>query len=294
MGLQRIALVIKEGNQMKRKCLAVGIILLFVGVTIAPTINFNTVKASTEDDLIEVTTQACGIQGYGNTTVRLTREQYNDLEQYLVEFRARLNQTSTREEAIPLFKDAIEELNKYGLLPKGMSTEQAQYVVTGRSHNPRMNTLIRDILKKKNLNDSANILCFITGHSTYTEIVTLFQRILSFGFLSILGLLVNLPLPIYLFFAIVLLGITMVFFALGYLRPMVLWSDIYIHGGDCSLFSLGLGGYKNWVGNFSGYIHGFTGFKLLLDLETPIEFFYIGFALQVEMNPYTPVSKEFI
>ena len=104
---------------MKRKWLAIGIILLFVGVTIAPTINFNIVKASTDDDLVEVTTQACGIQGYGNTTVKLTREQYQDLEQYLVEFRARLNQTSTREEAVPIFKDAVVELDKYGLLPKG-------------------------------------------------------------------------------------------------------------------------------------------------------------------------------
>jgi len=34
---------------MKRKWLAVGIILLFVGVTIAPTINFNTVKASQQN-----------------------------------------------------------------------------------------------------------------------------------------------------------------------------------------------------------------------------------------------------
>ena len=277
-----------------KKILVVGVILLFIGVGVAPSISHSIVTASQEDDLIEVTSQACGITGYRDTTVKLTREQYQNLEQYLVEFRARLNQTSTREEAVPIFKEAVVELDKYGLLPKGMSTEQAQYVVTGRSHNPRMNTLIRDILKKKNLNDSANILCFITGHSTYTEIVTLFQKILSFGFLSILGLLVNLPLPIYLIFAIVLLGITMVFFALGYLRPMVLWSDIYIHGGDCSLFSLGLGGYKNWVGNYSGYIHGFTGFKLLLDLETPIEFFYIGFALQVEMTPYSPMSKEFI
>ncbi len=276
-----------------KKWLVVGIILLFVGVTIAPTINFNTVKATTDDDLVEVTTQACGIQGYGNTTVKLTREQYQSLEEYLVEFRARLNQTSTREEAVPIFKDAVVELDKYGLLPKGMNTEQAQYVVTGGSHNLRINTLIRDILKKKNLNDSANILCFITGHSKDTEIVTLFSKVLSFGFLSILGLLVNLPLAIYLFFAIVLLGIEMVFLALDYLRPIILWSDIYIKGGNCSLFSLGLGGYKNWVGTFSGYIHGFTGFKLLLDLETPIEFFYIGFALRAEMNPYAPVSKEF-
>jgi len=270
---------------MTRKCLAVGIILLFVGIALAPSFNQSVVTASTDDDLVEVTTKACGIKGYGNTTVKLNKEQYQKLKQYLLVFRARLNQTSTREEAVPIFKEAVVELDKYRLLPKGMSVEQAQYFVTGKSHNMRINQLIRDTLKKKNLNDSVNILCLITGHSTYTEIVTLFQMVLLFGYLKILSYMVNLPLPIYLFIVIVLLDITMVFFALDYLLPMVLLSDIYIHGGDCSLFSLGLGGYKNWVGNFSGYIHGFTGFKLLLDLETPIEFFYIGFALLVEMYP---------
>jgi hypothetical protein len=44
---------------------------LFVGVIIAPTINFNIVKASQKDDLVEVTTQAYGIQGYKDTTVKL-------------------------------------------------------------------------------------------------------------------------------------------------------------------------------------------------------------------------------
>ena len=118
-----------------RKCLAIGIILLFVGVTIAPTINFNTVKASQEDDLVEVTTQACGIQGYGNTTMKLTREQYQNLEQYLVDFRARLNQTTTRGEAVPIFKDAVVELDKYGLLPKGMSIKTTQKLVTSQFVN---------------------------------------------------------------------------------------------------------------------------------------------------------------
>ena len=122
---------------MKKKWLAIGIILLFVGVTIAQTINFNTVKASTDEDLVEVTTQACGIQGYGDTTVKLTRQQYNDLEQYLAEFRTRLNQTTTREEAVPIFKEAVIELDKYGLLPKGMSVEKAQRLVT-ISYNQRL------------------------------------------------------------------------------------------------------------------------------------------------------------
>jgi hypothetical protein len=43
--------------KMKRKWLAVGIILLFVGVTIAPTINFNTVKASQQNMIKERTIQ---------------------------------------------------------------------------------------------------------------------------------------------------------------------------------------------------------------------------------------------
>ena len=97
------------------------------------------VKASDDNDLVEVTTQACGIKGFGNTTVKLTREQYQNLEQYLVEFRQRLNQTSTREEAVPIFKEAVVELDKYGLLPKGMSVEKAQRLVIGakQNHNQR-------------------------------------------------------------------------------------------------------------------------------------------------------------
>ncbi len=39
---------------MIKKWLVIGIILLFVGVTMAPTINFNTVKASQDNDLVEV------------------------------------------------------------------------------------------------------------------------------------------------------------------------------------------------------------------------------------------------
>jgi len=121
-----------------KKGLVVSVILLFIGVAIAPSINFNVVKASDDNDLVEVTTQACGIKGYGNTTVKLTRQRYQNLEQYLVEFRARLNTTTTREEAVPIFKEAVVELNKYGLLPKGMSVERAQKLVTGQNQNKNM------------------------------------------------------------------------------------------------------------------------------------------------------------
>jgi hypothetical protein len=144
-----------------KKILVIGIIFLFIGVAVAPSINFTVVKASV-DDVVEVTTQACGIKGYGNTTVKLTREQYRDLEQYLVEFRARLNQTSTREEAIPIFKDAVVELDKYGLLPKGMSVNRAFNLLT------KINDQRLKVLDSLNLDPDANYFCLVSGVTSNT------------------------------------------------------------------------------------------------------------------------------
>jgi len=146
-----------------KKILAVGVILLFIGVTIAPNINHSIVKASQDDDLIEVTTQACGIQGYGDTTVKLTREQYQNLEEYLVEFRAKLNQTTTREEAVPIFKDAVVELDKYGLLPKGMSVERAQRLVSSETLNP-LDISLEKHLKVDDNSTLINSKCLVFSH----------------------------------------------------------------------------------------------------------------------------------
>ena len=165
-------------NNLEIKWLAIGIILLFLGVTIAPTINFQVAKASTDDDLVEVTTQACGIKGYGNTTVKLTREQYQDLEEYLVEFRVRLNQTSTREEAVPIFKDAVIELDKYGLLPKGMSIEQVQKLVIRNFQNERFIQLIKKIYCDRQLSNNRNFLCLVAGNTTNTQGFGPFQALI--------------------------------------------------------------------------------------------------------------------
>jgi hypothetical protein len=176
-----------------KKILSLGVILLFIGVAVAPSINFNTVKASNEDDLVEVTTQACGIKGYGNTTVKLTREQYQNLEQYLVDFRARLNQTSTREEAVPIYKEAVIELDKYGLLPNGMSVQQAQNLVTFSNRKVlQLRPIKPNILKQSNSlsnNNTIDFFCMIAGESTNTY----FQTLLNTAAILLSGLFVILP-----------------------------------------------------------------------------------------------------
>lgn len=269
-----------------KKILAISIILLFIGVAVAPSINLSAVTASPEDNLVEVTTQACGIQGYGNTTIKLTRQQYQNLEQYLVEFRARMNQTSTWEEVVPLFKEAVIELNTYGLLPKEMNTKQAQNLVTRQNHNTKLPRVIVNTMRAQPSSTAVNSFCLLAGLSNNTEMVTLFQWILVLGSFLIGEFFYNfhLPLIIYLLIIILLVGTTSVFYELDYLRPLVAWSDIYIHGGSGSLFTLGLGGLKTWSGSFSGKISGFTGIKILLNVRNPSQYFYLGSARLVNVS----------
>lgn len=159
-----------------KKILVVSIILLFLGVTVASSINFNVVKASNENDFVEVTTHTWGIQGYRDSTMKLTREQYQDLENYLVEFRTQLNQTATREETVLLFKDAIVELHKVGVLPKDIDIDEVQRLVTGRYPMPRLLTHRLFMNRNAQVFTDSNFLCLLTGTTTSTYVIGVPER----------------------------------------------------------------------------------------------------------------------
>ena len=303
--------------EMKR-ILALGVILLFVGVAVAPSINFNVVKASNDNDLVEVTTQACGIKGFGNTTVKLTRQQYQHLEQYLVDFRARLNKTTTREEAVPIFKEAVVELNKYGLLPKGMSVEQVQKLAIGQNQINNLAKLQGKLLNNRlaSLNINSNYFSLIAGVTSITfimELLTLICLVPSpIGFLLMYSFarenhLILWGIAAFILFPSLLLGL------MSYLLPGTLFSVIAL--GMILLpivpdvppeyfpsygwvYSFGIAGVKSWIGPFYGNIFtipfffseffigiiGFTGIKIVL----PGHCFYFGSALSVNIGPDRP------
>ena len=258
---------------MKRKCLAVGIILLFIGVAVAPSINFNIVKASTDNDLMEVTTQACGIKGYGNTTVKLTREQYHDLEQYLVDFRARLNQTSTRAEAVPIFKEAVVELDEYGLLPKGMSVEQAQKLVVDGYSKRQGFSIFEEISYKNNLQEYHNkFCCLVTG---------VIQGGYAQGILGMIGL-IFLLLSIFpslfhvntVLFGLIGLLLTVLSDIIVNFFPFAIMQQVNILSGNMTLFGLGGSFHFN-----KGLLNGFNGIKITR-IGTK-EMYLLGFSLWV-------------
>jgi hypothetical protein len=274
---------------MKRKWLAVGIILLFVGVTIAPTINFNTVKASTDDDLVEVTTQACGIKGYGNTTVKLTREQYQNLEEYLVEFRARLNQTSTREEAVPIFKEAVVELDKYGLLPRGMNVAQAQKLVIGVEPKEKIQKCIQKFLDRIQRGNPNNTFCLLAGNVDDAIFWSFMTIISGAAMTAFIFLATCFPQIIWL-----LTPMNTFFFGLfGYsvtLKPFHILSKIDISPTTSgTINSFGVSGPYNISGQFGGTIRGFTGIRFTIihpdPYDTNIRFFFLGSAVSMTVIP---------
>ena len=154
-----------------KKILAVSVILLFFGVAVAPSINQSVVTASHEEDFVEVTSQACGIQGYRDSTVKLTREQYQNLEQYLGEFQEKISKSSTWEETAVCFRQAVVMLHDYGLVPTNMGIDDAQRWVTGGYQVPRPMSLSASMIRNKQMFNNSNFLCLLTGMTTRTSII---------------------------------------------------------------------------------------------------------------------------
>jgi hypothetical protein len=270
-------------NILLKKGVAVAIILLFLGVAVVPSISI--VKAATDNDLAEVTIEAYGIKGFGNHTVKLTKQQNQNLEQYLLDFRERLNTTTTREEAVPLFKEAVVELNKYGLLPKGMSVEHAQRLVTGYYQNSNMLRKIQNdvqsiakIKQKQNLNPNMkNAFCVLFAAATKIPDYLPSPFIIPLGLLILLGIV-----PSLLFSLIGSEDLAKLFADIGLLiwvlNPLRFINFILFMGYDIDLCSIGLKGLVNEDFGSEGLLIGYTGLMLTPSSDKT---YFLGFALSV-------------
>jgi len=281
---------------MKKKLLVIGIILLFIGVAIAPSINSIVVKASDDNNLVEVTSQACGTQGFGNTTVSLTEEQYQNLEWYLVAFRAKLNQTITREEAVPLYKEAVMELSTYGLLPKGMSIAQAQKLVAGNEPSEKTQVLLKTILDRNQRGNPNNTFCLLMGNVDRADCWSLTTLASGATFLFLIFLFFFLDnhfglAPVNLFAFLTAAAMALFLYGL-WAKPINLLSHIdFTPSATGSIHYIGLSGVYNVNGTFYGDIVGFTGIRImrLLHFNPPPVHqspgaFFIGSAISVSIH----------
>jgi hypothetical protein len=303
-------------TEVLKKGLVVCAVLLFVGVAVGPSITCKVVRAESDNDFIEVTSQACGIKGFGNQTVKLTKQQYQDLEKYLNEFREKLNKTTSRDEAVPIFKEAVVELNKYGLLPKGMNVEQGQKLVTGLFQNKNVMKLEEKLLHNYLFvfDNNSNLFCLTIGSTSNISFFGLPYRPLLNSFnLVLIRLYIydryNLITPIfteiaYFFIDFILIGIIYPYQTIPInIRNYIMFGDqgrFYSHPSDGWVDTYGLLGKKHWNGSFFGNLFpigwgqqgdweaywfgaaGFTG--ITISNQQNDKTFFLGTTLHIKLN----------
>ena len=156
-----------------KKILALGVILLFIGVAIAPSINFNVVKASYDNELVEVTTEACGVKGDNNHTVQLTKRQAREVKTVFDDLKNRMSTAESMEETQRIFNDTLASMNRYNLLPNGMNIEQAKRLVTSACQNQKVIPFLQKISTKfladAKVGTIQNSFCLIAGNTSNTH-----------------------------------------------------------------------------------------------------------------------------
>ncbi|UCD12974.1 MAG: hypothetical protein JSW60_05250 [Thermoplasmatales archaeon] len=285
---------------IQKKIIVVVIILLFISVAIAPSINANIGK-----DMVEFTTEVCGLNG-GKQTVKLTQEEAEEVEALFNSIRERLNTTETREETEEIFKEAVVELDKYGLLG-GLSVKQAQKLVTGGNLNSKKLRLIVELLTRdipKWWENDSNNFCLVCGRTTRT------------CFLGMISPRIRVLLPTAV--------MNRILFGTIYEQW---WGKIEYYPSSGWVYTSGQKGNKSWNGTFWGNLRfkalfpgytdiiwllitfllvitglidpnydphggnrylgvmGFSGIKILF---RDVSYFYLGFALRVGLTYETP------
>ncbi len=238
---------------MKKVVLVGGSLLTIVLIVLGSqtsVVGYRSVKASQENDYFDVTVRACGIEGFGNNTVRLTKQQYKDLETYLIGIRTRLNQTSAREKAIPIFQEAVIELNEYGLLPKRMSIQKAQELVVERPSSSKWNRF----LEKSARDNVTNIYCL-------TYINGIISNKMSIWTLT--GILLNRWAGYHLSGIIVFLSICLLAWAV--FKPFN--ALCILEFNEAQLFTIGLLGIKQCENVSDLGVFGFVGLQITIDFK---------------------------
>lgn len=163
-------------NRSIIKYLSVGVVILFVTLAFAPSIN-----ANTQSDFVEFTTEVCGMNG-GKQTVKLTRQQADEVEALFNSIREQLNATESREDAEEIFKDAVVELDKYGLLGD-LSIKQAQKLVTGTCPDQK----IKNFLADRNHGNLDNRDCLTAGDTTYHYFLSLGSQFINYELYNVIA-----------------------------------------------------------------------------------------------------------
>ena len=260
------------------KIFAIGIILLFFGMTIIPPINATIHSKDIENDLIEYTTEIYGLRGKEEFTIKLTKTESKEVDKLLTNFENNVNNIKSKNEIDIIFNDAFSKLYSYGLFGN-LKKVEIQNIF-------KFNYFKQNFYKKlyfENRNENENVLCVIAGNVEWAIFFGLAPRVFfslgDFFYGTAIGnlfmrigeiLFINLDLLLPIFF---------------FLNAQI---DIYDEGW---VWTMGLNGIKSWDGLLQGQIEttfsehcgvvGFTGIRIRGSSSNEM---FLGFANHVKIE----------
>ena len=307
-----------------KKALVTGIIFLFIGITVAPSIYANVSKLSAHDELVDITTEIWGIKEVKSYTVNLSKEDADKVDCLFNSIKEQLDKAKTREDAAIIFNKAVLELNKFGLLPHDMSVEKIQKLVTGNHLSPKlMNILEKNYLTGYKSEENENFLCLIAGKSNGTSFFGPVNSIISWTIfpLFILGLelsnssslliatIGNIILLLWILLWVIHFVALPLYMAIRNPLPILNtitfggWEPLHYFPANGWVNTFGFSGAKSWEGTFYGNLPMIGIWLFFIPIEEfftgaigftgiHIEDLYFGSALWVRTNSEPPPLKK--
>ena len=186
-------------NSIVKKSLVVGIIFLFIGIGIAPSVTSIDISKNktVKDNLVEIDVQLFKPNGIEDHKMYITQEQNEQLDILIENFKQDIEKSESYEESVGIYKNMVVSLNKLGVLPKGMTVDEAQRLVTGRFYRfSKFFSLLQQFIKsakksniklpEQNRGDIyENLNCLLTSHATKSSIWLLvlkpFSKFVTYG-----------------------------------------------------------------------------------------------------------------
>jgi len=204
-------------------------------------------KVSSDNELVEFDVEFCGLGK--KHTVQLTQQEADEVELLFDDMQDRLSAVESDDEAMVIFKEAVIELDKYGLLG-GLSVKEAQRLITFPYQNLRDNKFLQSVVNTEKLDDNENSFCLILGETTETRFFSLPAVLLTIGH--------NLRELMFIIFYELFLFPIIRLIPLKFLSSITFGSDRmagmehYYSNSNGTIWTNGINGIKEWNGSFIG------------------------------------------
>jgi hypothetical protein len=116
-----------------KKLLVVGIIILFISVSVAPSINANIYRTPVKSKFVETSVRIHRARSITPFTLRLTERESKEIDVIFDNLKVSLDSAETDEEIDRIYDDAVESLYELGMFPR-MSINEAKQLVTSEEN----------------------------------------------------------------------------------------------------------------------------------------------------------------